>query len=149
MEFTLSVPFSVSKTHSFLKLSLHKKWSFPLRTVSVNATKWPLTELRQRPNLYILKTIILYFSVNNKIRTKSGSNCRRTVFIKRFYFFLLKADNFWSFNASSKNEKLKGKFSDNIRKKIWRLFNVLAQLSFTTSEMELDYYYQMFNIQVV
>ena len=35
--------------------------------------------------------------------------------MKRFYFFVLKTDHFLGFNAFLNKQKLKGKFSDNLR----------------------------------
>ena len=39
-------------------------------------------------------------------------------------------------------------FLNNLGQKICRLFHFLAQLVFTTSEMELDYYHQKVNVRV-
>ena len=36
------------------------------------------------------------------------------VFMKSFYFYLLKTDTFWGSNVFIKKEKLKGKFSDSL-----------------------------------
>ena len=68
--------------------------------------------------------------------------------MKRFYFYLLKADHFWGFNAFLNKSNLKGKFSDNLGQKICRLFHFLAQFVFTTSKTELDYYHQKVNERV-
>ena len=48
----------------------------------------------------------------------------------------------------SKKLKQKIKFPDSNEKTICRPFHILAQLPFTTSEMELDYYHQKRNIWV-
>ena len=59
--------------------------------------------------------------------------------MKRFYFFLLKTDHFWSFNA----------FADNLGQKNCRLRQFLAQFLFTKSETKLDYYHQKMKLRVV
>lgn len=54
---------------------------------------------------------------------------------------LQKTDYFWSFNASSKNLKLKRNFPVNHGKNISKLFHILVQFLFTTSESkEIDYH---------
>ena len=63
-----------------------------------------------------------------------------------FYFFVLKSDKFWSLHAFSKKQKLKGKFSGNVRQNICRLIHVLAQFFLTKSEVELDHYHQEVNM---
>ena len=68
--------------------------------------------------------------------------------MKRFYFFLLKTDHFSSLTAFLKEQKLKGKFSDNLGQNIYRFFHVLVQFLFTISETELDYYHQTVNVRV-
>ena len=69
--------------------------------------------------------------------------------MKRFYFYLLKTDHFWGFNAFLNKEKLKEKLSDNLRQNICRLFALFStQFVFATSEKELDYYHQKVNVRV-
>ena len=48
---------------------------------------------------YFSKNTILHFSVKYEFGTKRCSSCSRAVFKKRFYFYLLKTDHFWCFNA--------------------------------------------------
>ena len=43
---------------------------------------------------YLSKNTILQFSVKYEFGTQRCSSCNRAVFMKRFYFFLLKTDNF-------------------------------------------------------
>ena len=64
-----------------------------------------------------------------------------------FYFFLLKSDEFWNLHAFSKKQKLKGKFSDNVRQNICRLIYVLVHCLFTKNEVELDHYHQDVNMR--
>ena len=90
----------------------------------------------------------MHSSVRYKFGTKRHSNCSRAVFMKRFYFFILKTDHFWSLHVISKKWTLKRKFSDSLGKCIYRLFQVLAQFIFTTSETELDYHDQKVNVRV-
>ena len=40
-----------------------------------------------------------HLSVKYEFGTKGSSSYRRAVFMKRLYFYLLKTDHFWSFNA--------------------------------------------------
>ena len=94
------------------------------------------------------KNNILHFSVECKFGIKRRSNCSRTVFMKLLYFFRVKTDHFLSFRAFSKQKKLKRKFWANLGQNICRLFHVLAQFLFTTSETELDYYHQRVNVWV-
>ena len=61
------------------------------------------------------KIIYLHFSVKYEFGTKRCSSCSGAVFMKRFYFFVLKTDHFLGFNAFLNKQKLKGKFSDNLR----------------------------------
>ena len=68
--------------------------------------------------------------------------------MKSFYFYLLKTDQFWGFNAFLNKSKLKGKFSDNLGQNICRLFHFLAQFVFTTNETELDCHHQKVNTRV-
>ena len=77
-------------------------------------------------------------SVKYEFRTKRCSTCIRPVFMKVFFFSLLKSDHFWDFNAFLNMKKLKGKFSDNLGQKICRFFYFLAQFLCTTAERELD-----------
>ena len=70
------------------------------------------------------------------------------MFIKRVQFFILKANHFQRFDAISKKEKLKAKFSYNLGQNIFRLFQVLPQFIFTTSETELDYHHQKVRVRV-
>ena len=49
--------------------------------------------------------------------------------MKRFYFYLLKTDHFWGFNALLNKYKLNTKFSENLGQ-------------------ELDYYHQKVNVGV-
>ena len=58
--------------------------------------------------------------------------------MKRFYFFLLKTEHFYGFNAFLNKLKLKEKISDNFGKKICRLFHLLAQFLLTTSGTALQ-----------
>ena len=53
--------------------------------------------------------------------------------MKKYYFFLLKTDNFLGFN-------------DNLGQNICILSRFLAQFIFTTRKTELDYYHQKVNI---
>ena len=69
--------------------------------------------------------------------------------MKRFYYFLLKTDYVLGFKALSKKWKLKRKFSDNFGQNICRLFLFLEEFFFTTSETELDCYYQKVSARVV
>ena len=87
------------------------------------------------------KKKILHFSVKSELGTKRCSSCSRVVFMKICYFYLLKFDNFWGFNAFSNMGNLKGKFSDNLGQNIWRLF-AFQHILFKKSETELGYYYQ-------
>ena len=48
---------------------------------------------------------------------------------------------------SQRKKEIKDVFSDNLRQKVRRLFHVLSQFLFTTSEMELDYYHQKVNVR--
>ena len=68
--------------------------------------------------------------------------------MKRFYFFLLKTDYFNGFKRFLKKQKLKRKFSYNLGQNIRRLCHFLAQLFFTTSEMELDYFHKEASVGV-
>ena len=68
--------------------------------------------------------------------------------MKRFYYFPLRTDHFYGFNAFLTKKKLEGKFPDKLGQNICRIFLFLAQILFTTSETELDYYQQKGNIQV-
>ena len=43
---------------------------------------------------YLSKNTILQFSVKSEFGTQCCSSCNRAVFMNRFYFFLLKTDNF-------------------------------------------------------
>ena len=69
--------------------------------------------------------------------------------MKRFPFFLHKADHFWSFRAFLKKQILNEKFSDDLQQNLCRLFHVLAQFLFAKSETELDSYHQKVNVRVV
>ena len=90
----------------------------------------------------------LWFSINYKFGAIRYSSCSRTVFIKRFYFYLLKADHYWDINAFLNKQKPKEKFSDNLEQNICRLFYFLTQFVFTTNETDLYYYYQKLNVRV-
>ena len=79
MEFKFSVNFSISKVQ------------FPLKTCDKNL------------NLIYFKNHCLSFSVKQKVNTKTHCQCRGAVFVKRFYFFLLRNNHFWSFHAFSRN----------------------------------------------
>ena len=52
---------------------------------------------------------IYHLSVKYEIGTTGRSVCGMAVFMKRFYFFLLKTDHFWGFSAL-----FKGKFSETL-----------------------------------
>ena len=90
---------------------------------------------------YLSKNTILHFSIKYEFETERFSCCIRSVFITRFYFFLLKMDHFWGFNAFLNKKNLKGNFSNYLGRKICRLFHFLAQLLCTTSETGLHYYH--------
>ena len=68
--------------------------------------------------------------------------------MKRFYFYLLKTDHFWAFNAFWNKKKLKEKFWDSFKQNIDRLFHLLTQFVFTTNETDLYYYHEKLNVQV-
>ena len=87
------------------------------------------------------KTLFFHFSVKYEFGAKRCSTCIRPVFMKRFFFFLLKIGHFLGFHAFLNKKKLKGKFSDNLGQNTYRLFHFLAQFVLTTSETELDYYH--------
>ena len=87
------------------------------------------------------KKNILHFSIKSELGTKRCSSCSRVVFMKICYFYVLKFDNFWGFNAFSNMGNLKGKFSDNLGQNIWRLF-AFQHILFKKSETELGYYHQ-------
>ena len=62
----------------------------------------------------------------------------------RFYFFVPRADHFWSFCSFwSLTESFL-----TILGKVFLEFFTLAQLSFTTNEMELCYYHQKVDMRV-
>ena len=63
------------------------------------------------------ESTILNFGIKCEFVTKTCSNCCIIVFMKKFYFFLLKTDHFWS-SRVFKEVKIKGKFSDNLRQNI-------------------------------
>ena len=92
--------------------------------------------------------LIWHYIIKYKSETKRCYNCSRAVYMKRFYFALLKTDHFWNFNAFLKKQKLKVKFSDNLGQNIWKLSHVLAQFLFIISETELDYYQQKLSVRV-
>ena len=75
------------------------------------------TVLQERPKFDIFPKAL--FST-----LASSANCSRTVFMKSFYFFLLKNDFFF-------------KFTNNIGRNNSRLSKILARFSFTISEVEL------------
>ena len=100
-----------------------------------------LRQLKCKKYLNIPKNTILWFSINYKFGAKRYSSCSRAVFMKRFYFYLLKTDYYWDFNPFFNKQKPKEKFSDNVGQNICRLFNFLAEFAFTTSKTELDYYH--------
>ena len=90
----------------------------------------PKIDIFQKPLFYILafsKNLVL-----NAVPIAVGQ------YLKRDFTFLL----FLTFHCIFKEVKLKEKFSDNLRHIICRLFPVLVQFLFTTSETELDYYNQ-------
>ena len=90
----------------------------------------------------------MHFGVDYEFGTKRCSNCSRLVFVKKFWFFLLKSYHFFRFHAFLKMWKLKGNFSDNLGQNICGLFQVLAHFLFNLSEIELHYYHKKLNVQV-
>ena len=84
------------------------------------------------------KTTLLYISVKKKFDLKSRSKCSSAVFVKRFYFVLVRLINL-DFPRIFK--EVKRKFSENDAQNIYRLFHHLEKFLFTTSESKPDYYY--------
>lgn len=84
------------------------------------------------------KTALLYISVKKKFDLKSRSKCSSAVFVKRFYFVLVRLINL-DFPRIFK--EVKRKFSENDAQNIYRLFHHLEKSLFTTSESKPDYYY--------
>ena len=120
----------------FLKNSVFQK------TGSLFQLIFRATQLQQRSKYDIFQNALLCTLAS---RTKRRSLCSRALFMKRFYFFLRKTNDFWSFNLFLKKGKVKGTFSDG--KIICRLFHVSAQFLFTASKTELDYYQQKLNVR--
>ena len=89
-----------------------------------------------------------YFALWCEYGTKRCSSCSRAVFKNRFFFYLLETDHLWCFNPLLNKQKLKGKFLDNLGQNVQRLFHLLAQLVFTASETDVDYYHQKVNLRV-
>lgn len=84
------------------------------------------------------KTALLYISVKKKFDLKSRSKCNSAVFVKRFYFVLVRLINL-DFPRIFK--EVKRKFSENDAQNICRLFHHLEKSLFTTSESKPDYYH--------
>ena len=84
------------------------------------------------------KTALLYISVKKKFDLKSRSKCNSAVFVKRFYFVLVRLINL-DFPRIFK--EVKRKFSENDAQNICRLFHFLEKFLFTASESEPDYYH--------
>ena len=78
----------------------------------------------------------------------SSTSLYRPFFMTRFYVFLSKQDQFWSFHAFSKKREAETHFPDNQSKNISALFYLFAYFPFTTSELELNYYHQKLNVRV-
>ena len=58
----------------------------------------------------------------------------------------LETNNFWSFHAFQKKQKLKEEILDNLWQKTCRVFDVLGQFVFTTNGTELVCYHQKVNV---
>ena len=108
-----------------------------------------VTRLQRRPKYDIFQKALFCYTLASStyLRLNTAVIAAGAVFMKRFYFFLLKIDRFWSSNTFSKKCKLKRNFLDNLRKS-FRLFHVLAQFISTISEMELDYCHQKVSVSV-
>ena len=78
----------------------------------------------------------------------SSTSLYRPFFMTRFYLFLSKQGQFWSFHAFSKKRKAETHFPDNQSKNISALFYLFAYFPFTTSELELNHDHQKLNVRV-
>ena len=79
LDLTFSEDFSIRKAHSLFKLI------------------FKASQL-QKTSEYA-KSNTLHFIFNYEFGTKHCSSCSREVFMKRFYFYLLKTDHFCGFSA--------------------------------------------------
>ena len=66
--------------------------------------KFQASKLRQRPKFYKFQKSLFHTLASRKklilkIDTKIHSKCSRVTFSKRFYYFILTSDQFWSFHA--------------------------------------------------
>ena len=57
------------------------------------------TQLQKMPEFDIFQKTTFHFSVKYEFGTKCYSSCSRAVFMKKFYFYLLKTDYFWGYSA--------------------------------------------------
>ena len=105
------------------------------------SSNWYLGQLSWSKDLnmiYFKKHYFLTLASNTKLVLNAVAIAAEQN-VWRDFNFLLKADLFCSFNTFLKKEKQKGKFSYNLRQKIFRIFHDLAEFLFTTSEIELDF----------
>ena len=71
----------------------------------------------------------------------------KAVFKKRFYFYLLKTDHVWCFNAVLKTEKGKGKTLRQSRTKHLETFSVFSTIC-QWPQLKQKYYHEKVNMRV-
>ena len=104
------------------------------------------TELQQRPKfgINISKNNILQFELKHKIGTKKLFQVQQGSIYGNILLFSTKN----KFLFVSKELKTKRKLF-NIGPNICKIFHILAQVHFNTSETKLHYYHQKVNLRVV
>ena len=101
--------------------------------------------------IYYLESLLLVkwvFSKEDKVNEfwqtsnlyQSRSSLSETLFMKSFFFFLSKADQFLEFLCIFKESWSKSKIFRPFLRKILETFSCFGKVSFTTSETELDQY---------
>ena len=113
----------------FLRKLIFLYWPKPLKiyipvSLKLFCGNWHLEQLRFDKQLHFdIFGKALLITLNLLHITSSCSNFRRTLFIKRFYFFFPKHTIFLSSHIHLKN--------------VWRIFHLLKHFAITSAETEL------------
>ena len=107
-------------------------WRFQYLKRSIQSSNWHLrNSVAKNTWIWCLsKNTILHFSIKYELGTKHRSNCSRAVFMKSFYFSLVKADHFLGIQCIFRQVQTKKKFSENLGQNIGRPFSLFSTVSF-------------------